>query len=114
MHVVVHVHLERTFTELDLGGLGSEERGPESLGLLLEPLHEFGTHDSLGKTGKVLDLGGEHQLTAGLIARARRFTFDHERSQIGPGRVDGGGESGRTRSDDDDAMMLTHQTPSLL
>ena len=112
VHVAVHMNAQWALAELDLGRLGGEERGTETGRLFFESTHEFGAHDSLGESGEVLDLGREHQLSAGLIARTRRFAFDDERREVGSCGVDGGGESGRTRSDDDDLVVLTHHTPS--
>ena len=86
-------------------GLAAKSIGAETTGLFAETPHEFGTHDALGEAGEVLDLGGEHQLAARLVGRRRRFTLDDERRQIGAGRVDGGGQAGRPRADDEHAMV---------
>ena len=40
----------------------------EALGLHAEVHHQLGAHDPLGEPREVLDVGGEHQLPAGLIA----------------------------------------------
>src|SRR4029079_7952575 len=47
-------------------------------------------------TGEILDVRGQHELAAGTDP------FDDERMEIGAGRVDARGESGRAGSDDDD------------
>ena len=63
--------------------------------------HELGADDAVDEARVVLDLGGEHQLAAGLVAGGRRLALDHQGLQVGPGRVDGGGEPGRARPEDD-------------
>jgi hypothetical protein len=103
---VVHPDLERALAEIDAGDLLGDDLGPEPQGLLAHAVHQLGPHDALRKTGEVLDLGGEHQLSAGLVARAGRFTLDEQRGQVGPGGVDGGGEAGRARTDDDDVSYF--------
>ena len=62
--------LERALAEVDRGDLRGEELGAEAGGLLAEVHHQLGAHDALGEAGEVLDLGGEHQLAAGLVAGA--------------------------------------------
>ena len=84
---------------VDLHGL---ELGAEAGGLLPEVEHQLGAHDPLGEAGEVLDVGGQHQLAAGLVAGRRRLALDHERGEVGPGGVDGGGQARRARADDDD------------
>ena len=70
--------------------------GAESLRLLAELLHQLRTLDALGEAGVVLDVGGDHQLPHRHVAR------DHERLEVGPSGVDGGGEAGRPGADDRD------------
>ena len=82
--------------EVDAIGVGGHELGAEAHGLLAELRHELGTEDSVDETGVVLDVGGEHELTAGADP------LDHERVQVGAGGVDRRGESGGPGSDDDD------------
>jgi hypothetical protein len=97
---------------LDLVLLGLEREGPlgeidrvdprahklraETLRLLAELIHQLGALDAFGEAGVVLDLGRDRQLPAGLRP------LDDERGHVGARGVDGGGESGGTRSDDDD------------
>ena len=92
---VAHPHLERPLGEVDRRDLGGDELGAEPRCLLAHVLHQFGAHDAVGEAGEVLDLGGEHELPAGLVGGGRRLAFDDERSQAGSGRVDGGGEASR-------------------
>ena len=86
--------------EVDLVDVGGDELGAEALGLLAELRHEVGTDDAVGEARVVLDVGGQHQLAAGLQ------TLDDERLQVGPGGVDGGREAGRARPDDDDVPRV--------
>jgi len=58
-------------------------------------------------TGVAIDAIGRHdrgelELAAGLVARRRRLTFEHERLEVGTRGVDGSGQAGRAGSDDDD------------
>ena len=63
---VTHPDLERPGVEVDGRDLLGDELGPEALGLLAEVQHQFGAHDPVGEAGEVLDVGGEHELAAGL------------------------------------------------
>ncbi len=94
--VLPTVHAERRRREVDAVDVGGDELGAEPLGLLAELRHEIGTEDAVRETRVVLDVGGEHELAAGLQA------LDDERLQVRARRVDGGGEAGRSGSDDDD------------
>ena len=49
-----------------------DELGAEALGLLAELHHQLGAHDPVGEAGEVLDVGGEHQLAAGLSRATAR------------------------------------------
>ena len=60
--------LERSLAEVDRGDLLGEELGTEPRRLLAELDHQLRAHDAVGEAGKVLDIGGQHQLAAGLIA----------------------------------------------
>lgn len=59
---------------------------PKQLGLSTQVAHQVGPHDAFGKTGKVLDVGGVHQRTAGLDG-----ALEDQRVQVGPRRVDSRG-----------------------
>ena len=115
--------LEGPSGEVDPGDLLGEELGPEPLGLGAEVRHQLGTHDALGKPGEVLDLGGQHQLAPRLVAGGRRLTLDDQGSEVGACGVDGRGQPGGARADDDDvacghggsltaAVRTTNVTPS--
>ena len=76
------------------------------------PHHQLGAHDPVGEAGVVLDVGGQHQLAAGLVAGRGRLALEHQRRQVGPGGVDGGGEPGRAGADDDHSVDVVggHRT----
>ena len=103
--LLAHADLERPLAEVDSGDLLGEELGAEAHRLLAEPDHQLRAHDPLGEAGEVLDVGGQHQLPAGLIGCARRLALDHEWVQVGARGVDGGSEAGRAGADDDDVMV---------
>ncbi len=69
------------------------------LGLRAHLLHQPGALDRLGEARIVLDVGGDHQLAAGLEARQQ------QRLQHGARGVDRRGVAGRPRADDDDALV---------
>ena len=106
--------LERALGEVDLGCLHREDRRSEAARLGPEVDHELGARDALGEPREVLDLGGQHELTAGLIARRGRLALQDDGVQVGPGGVDGGGEPRRARPDDDDFAMFAHDAYLLL
>ena len=63
--------------------------GPEALGLLTHQVHQLRPEDPVRKSGVVLDVRGDRQLAAGLHA------FEDERYEIGTGKIERGGASGR-------------------
>ena len=70
--------------------------GAKALRLFLHPRHQFKTVNALGKTGEIFhDAGGGEQ-------SAGHFSCQDERREIGPRRVNGGGQPGAPGSDDDD------------
>ena len=95
-------HAERRGRKIDAIDVGGDELGAEPLGLLAELHHELGAEDAVGEAGKVLDVGGEHELAAGADA------LDHDRAEIGATGVDRGGEPGGPRSDDHRLMHFRH------
>ena len=92
----------------DLDGL---DLRPEALGLHAEVHHELGTHDPLGEPWEVLDVGGEHQLPAGLIAGRAGLTLEHKRGKVRASGVDRRGEAGGAGADDDDVAYVGHGLP---
>ncbi len=99
---VTHPDPQRPLGEIDGRDLLGQDLRAEALRLGSHVRHQLGAHDAVGKPGEVLDLGGQHQLTAGLVARARRFAFDQQRREVRPSGVHRSGEARWTRSDDDD------------
>jgi hypothetical protein len=105
---VADPHLEGPLGEVDAGDLLLPGLGAEAQRLGTEALHELGPHDALGEAGEVLDLGGEHELAAGLVGGGRRLALEHQRCEVRASGVDGGGEAGRSGSDDDDVVGGGH------
>ena len=85
--------------EIDRGDVAENDPGAEALGLLAELVHHVRAHDAVGETGIVLDVSGDGELAPGL------GTLHHQRIEVGTGRVEGGGESGRPRTEYDDAVV---------
>ena len=75
---VANPHLEGALREVDFGDFFGDEFCTKALCLRTKVHHEFWSHDSLGKAGEVLYLGGEHELSAWLIAAGTWLAFDHE------------------------------------
>ena len=55
-----------------------DDLGAEPHGLRAHVGHQVGAHDAVGEAREVLDLGGQHELSAGLIAGTRRFALDQQ------------------------------------
>src|SRR4029079_10171938 len=74
-----------------------------ALRLFAEAHHQVGAQDALGKSGEVLDVGCDHQLTAGLKA------LDAERVKIRTRGVHGGRQACAGPADDDQLTdIVTH------
>ena len=71
----------------------------EALRLRAEILHQFRSHDPSGEAGIILDLGGEHELTAVEVAG------EDDGREVGAAGVDGGREAGGAGSDDGDGTV---------
>ena len=67
---------------------------PKCSACFLHVLDQVRAVDAFGKSGKVLDQRSERELAAGFMA------VDHQRFQIGAGRVDGGRVSGAAGAND--------------
>ncbi len=74
-----------------------DDLGAETGGLVLHLRHQVRAHDSLGKPGVVLDLGGLHQLAAELDRAG-----DDEGGEVRARGIDGRGVSGGAGADDDE------------
>jgi hypothetical protein len=72
-------------------------RVPTCSACFLHLLHQPGALDDVRETGIILDVGGDGELAARLHA------LDDDRSEAGAGRIDGGSEARRARSEDQHA-----------
>ena len=99
---------EGTGRQVSPGDLGRDVVGAEASRLLPEGLHQLGPHDPVHEPGKVLDLGGQHQLATGLVAGRGGLAFDDQGRELGPRGIDRRGQAGRARPDDDDLPRLGH------
>ena len=92
------------------------ELGGEALRLAAEAVHQLGAQDAFRESGIVVDVGGQHELAAGhvggIVAAA---AFDHQRLQVRARGVEGGGQAGGARPEDDDAVfaLLRHGVASI-
>ena len=68
----------------------------KTFGLLPEFHHHLGTTDALRIAGKVLDVGGQHQLTTGHVPG------EHQGLQHGTSGIQAGRVSGWAGANDDD------------
>src|SRR5271155_355724 len=90
--------LERTLREVHfIYGSGFELRA-ESLRLLAHIFDELRPHNAVGEAGVVLDVRGERELTALLVA------VNHQGLQIGARGVDCSGEPGAATADNDNVV----------
>src|SRR6266568_2230847 len=67
----------------------------ESLRLLAHMLDQVGPEDAVRKAREILDHGGQPELSARFVA------VNHQRLQVGAGRVNGGRQSGAPAADND-------------
>ena len=91
---------ERPLGEVDAVDVDVDDLGPEALRLGAERGHQVGALDAVGEARVVLDVAGEHQLAAG------RRTGEHDRLEVGPRRVDRGGQPGRAGADDEELRLV--------
>ncbi len=80
------------------------DAGADMGGLGFHLLHQPRALDDVGEPGVVLDVGGDHELAAGL------HSGHQDRRQAGTGGIDGGGVAGGAGADDQDfgVMRLAH------
>jgi hypothetical protein len=76
---------KRTLRKIDLRYVDEVHDGAEPFGLFAKVFHQFRSHDAVGKTGEVFDLGREHQLAAVEVAG------EDGRREVGTAGVNGGG-----------------------
>ena len=67
-------------------------------------VHQLGAQYPVREAGIVLHVGRDHELPAGLVAGGGGLSLEDQRRQVGAGAVDGGGQAGRARADDDDVV----------
>jgi hypothetical protein len=103
---VADPELEWPRGQVDPADLGRAQLGLEAQRLGPHHPHELGAHDPVDEAGEVLHVGRQHQLAAGLVAGGGGLTLDHEGLELGPRRVQGGGETRRPAPDHDDLAAL--------
>ena len=98
--VFADLESERAPAQVDLGHFTEDALRPEALGLPFEQLHHLGTQQAIGEARIVFHLGRDSKLATGLEP------LDHDGCQIGASGVQCGGQSGGTRADDDEVVMV--------
>ena len=76
---------------------------PESPRLLTHILDQFGTLNTFGKSREVFHQCGQRELASGFV------TFEHQRFQVGTGRIERCGMTGAARPDNDDVADVFHK-----
>ncbi|MDB4899066.1 MAG: ABC-type sugar transport system, ATPase component [Gemmatimonadetes bacterium] len=100
---VVRLDANRSGRQLGAGDELRDHAHAVAQRLLLHPLHERRPADRFRKAGKVLDVGGEHELPSGNL-HADRLTLEHQRVEAGAGRIDRRGPGRGTGADDDEIL----------
>ena len=97
-----HVSLQREGArrKIHRGDHVEGDGGAEAFGLLLKPLHEFGSLNAINGGRPVVDLGSRHELSAVIHAR------DERGFEIGSGGVDGGSEAGGAGTENDELAVF--------
>jgi hypothetical protein len=83
-----------------------DDLGLEALGMFLEALHEIRTLDAVGVSRPVVDVRRRHELAA------LRNTSQHNWAQIGARSINGGGVTGRTGAEDQQADVTRRHSRS--
>jgi hypothetical protein len=103
---LVDVQGERTARKVHLLQAAAGELRGEAFRLPAEAFHHLRPEDALRESGVVVDIGGEHELAArhvsGIVAAA---ALHDQRLQVRPGGVQGGGQAGGARPEDDDTVL---------
>ena len=95
--LAVHGQYERAFGQIGrLQRAQGLDAGAEALGLLLHPHHQFVAVNPFGKAGKIFHRAGGGEQSA------RHQAGDGQRSEVGAGGVNGGGQARAARPNDDD------------
>ena len=92
--------------EVHFSYIAEADIGAKTLGLLPELFHHFRAHDTFRVAGKILYIGGLHELSAHFQSGV------HDRAEVGTGGIDGSSITGRAGSDDkclDDVHTLRFQ-----
>ena len=76
--------MERTLLEVDMLDIAGPYIAAEALGLAAKVVHHGGAGNPFGIAGEILDLGGDGELAAGLLA------FKKDGFDIGTASVDAG------------------------
>jgi len=97
---------ERPASEIHRHDVLGDHVGAEALGLLAHRLHQLGAEHGIDEARIVLDVRGQHQLTARLHAA------DHQRRQIRARRIDRRGIAGGAGADDDHLTSRRHVVAS--
>src|SRR5690606_16368109 len=104
--VVAGPEAERSLREIDAVNVFGPDLDALTEPLVTEVLHQRRARDFLGEARVVLDVVGDHQLTAEDPAAGQ--PLEHEGLQVRSGRVDACRVAGGTRADDDDLSRLAH------
>ena len=72
----------------------------EVFGMFFHALDQLGTAQAIGKAGIILDFVSDGHLATQLSPG------DDDRRQLRAGGIEGGGQAGRPRSDNDDTFLL--------
>ena len=90
---------ERTFLQVDFVNPFFEEFRAESFSLFAELHHQLGPLDPFGKPGIVLDVGRNHELTAGCsLSLGICGRINQQWVKVRAGRINCRGQTGRTRA----------------
>ena len=99
-------HDERPASEVHRHNVLGDHVRAEALRLLAHRLHQLGAEHGIDEARIVLDVRGEHQLTARLHAA------DHQRRQVRARRIDRRGIAGGAGADDDHLTSRRHVVAS--
>src|SRR5579859_491484 len=91
-------NLERLLREIHLDNIARDHLGAEAAGLRLEFVHHIRAKDAILEARVVLDIAGDHELAASLLA------LNDEGAQVGTGGIDGRRVAGWARADDNDVI----------
>ena len=96
------LEMERVDVQVDGVQVRDLELGAEARGLLLHVFDQLRALDAVGPAGKVLDQGGDGELSAGLMA------FEDQGFEPGARGVDGGSQTGAAGAQDYGVASVCH------